>query len=206
MAEENKQAVIVVDFQADFTELRNGALAVPGTGRDYVDDVISRTAEFKKMGLPIIATRDHHPADHISFHTSHPGTSPLDRIHVEGREQVLWPPHCVQESEGAEILLPPELITKVVSKGETPESESYSGFRDDSGRDSGLKNILEELGVKDLIIYGLATDYCVQATVMHAREEGHAVTFIESLSRGVSPEGTAAAIEEMKAAGVKIED
>jgi nicotinamidase/pyrazinamidase len=125
---------------------------------------------------------------------------------VEGREQVLWPPHCVQESPGAEILLPAELITKVVSKGETPESESYSGFRDDSGRDTGLKGFLEELGVKDLIIYGLATDYCVQATVMHAREEGYTVTLLKSLSKGITPEGTDAAIEEMKAAGVKIED
>jgi len=206
MAKKNPQAVIVVDFQADFTELRNGALAVPGTGPDYVDEVISRSSEFKKSGLPIIATRDYHPADHISFYTSHSGTKPLDVIQTHSGEQVLWPPHCVQGTPGAKILLPSDLITAVISTADRPDAESYSGFRDDLGRESGLKSLLEELGVKDLIVYGLATDYCVQATVMHAREEGYEVTFIKSLSRGITPEGTEAAIEEMKAAGVKIEE
>ena len=206
MAKGNFQAVIVVDFQADFTELHEGALAVPGTGRDYVDEVIARTSDFKKRGLPIIATRDYHPADHISFYTSHPGAKPLDVIQTHGHEQVLWPPHCVQGTPGAEILLPPDLITAVVSTADQPDAESYSGFRDDLGRDTGLKHILEELGVTDLIIYGLAIDYCVQATVMHAREEGYEVTLVKSLSKGITPEGTDRAIEEMKAAGVKIEE
>lgn len=206
MAAKNKQAVIVVDFQADFTELRNGALAVPGTGREYVDEVVARTSKFKKNGLPIIATRDYHPPDHISFYTSHPVAKPLDVIQTHSGEQVLWPPHCVQGTPGAEILLPPDLMTAVISTGDQPDAESYSGFRDDLGRDSGLKGLIEELGVKDLIVYGLAIDYCVQATVMHAREEGYEVTLIKSLSRGITPEGTEAAIEEMQAAGVKIEE
>jgi nicotinamidase/pyrazinamidase len=206
MAKGNSRAVIVVDFQADFTELHEGALAVPGTGRKYVDEVIARTSDFKKRSLPIIATRDYHPADHISFYTSHPGAKPMDVIETHGHEQVLWPPHCVQGTPGAEILLPPDLITAVVSTADQPDAESYSGFRDDLGRDTGLKHILEELGVTDLIIYGLATDYCVQATVMHAREEGYEVTLVKSLSRGITPEGTDEAVEGMKAAGVKIEE
>jgi nicotinamidase/pyrazinamidase len=206
MSEKSQQAVIVIDFQADFTELRNGALAVPGTGRDYVDEVVSRTSEFKENGLPIIATRDYHPADHISFYTTHPGTKPLDVIQTHSGEQMLWPPHCVQGTPGAEILLSPDLITAVVSTADRPDAESYSGFRDDLGRESGLKSLLEDLGVKDLIVYGLATDYCVQATVTHAREEGYEVTLIKSLSRGITPEGTEAALEEMRAAGVRIED
>ncbi|MBI4966058.1 MAG: isochorismatase family protein [Desulfomonile tiedjei] len=206
MARKSRQAVIVVDFQADFTELRNGALAVPDTGAEYVDEVISRTSAFKKSGLPVLATRDYHPPDHISFFTSHPGTIPLDVIETYGHDQVLWPPHCVQGTPGAEILLPPDLISAVVSTGDQPDAESYSGFRDDLGRDTGLKGLLEDLGAKDLIVYGLATDYCVQATVMHAREEGYEVTLVKGLSRGITPEGTEAALEEMKAAGVRIED
>ena len=73
MSDIRTQAVIVVDVQADFTQYRNGALAVPGTGPDYLEQVVARTREFKEEGLPILATRDYHPADHVSFFTSHPG-------------------------------------------------------------------------------------------------------------------------------------
>jgi nicotinamidase/pyrazinamidase len=206
MSDMGTQAVIVVDVQADFTEYRNGALAVPGTGPDYLKQVVDRTREFKGKGLPILATRDYHPADHVSFFTSHPGKKPLDVIRIEGREQVLWPPHCVQGTPGAEILVPSDLITGVVSTGDRTEFESYSGFRDDGGRDTGLKGLLEEYGARSLIIYGLATDYCVCATVLHALEESFDVRLLLSLSRGITPEGTRTAIEGMKAAGARMED
>ncbi len=206
MSDRGTQAVIVVDVQADFTEHRNGALAVPGTGPDYLKQVVKRTREFKEKGLPILATRDYHPADHVSFFTSHPGKKPLDVIKIQDREQVLWPPHCVQGTPGAEILVPSDLITAVVSTGDRTEFESYSGFRDDGGRDTGLKRLLEEYGAKNLIIYGLATDYCVAATVLHALEEHFNVTLLLGLSRGITPEGTRKAVEEMKAAGATIEE
>ncbi len=206
MSDRGTRAIIVVDVQADFTEYRNGALAVPGTGPDYLEQVEARTREFKEKGLPILATRDYHPADHVSFFTSHPGKKPLDVIKIRDREQVLWPPHCVQGTSGAEILVPSELITAVISTGNRTEFESYSGFRDDGGNDTGLKDLLEEYSARNLIIYGLATDYCVCATVLHALEENFDVTFLPDLSRGITPEGTRAAIDEMKAAGAKIEE
>jgi nicotinamidase/pyrazinamidase len=206
MSDLANQAVIVVDVQADFTEYRNGSLAVPGTGPDYVKEVIERTREFKDKGLPILATRDYHPADHISFFTSHPGKKPLDVIGLQERKQVLWPPHCVQGTPGADILLPGDLITAVISAGDCTECESYSKFRDDGGHDSGLKGLLEEYGAKRLIFYGLATDYCVHSTVLHALEEHFDVTLLLGLSRGVSPETTYTAIQEMRAAGAKIEE
>jgi len=206
MSDIRTQAVIVVDVQADFTEHRNGALAVPGTGLDYLEQVVARTRKFKEEGLPILATRDYHPADHVSFFTSHPDKKPLDVIRIQDREQVLWPPHCVQGTPGAEILVPPDLITAVISTGNRTDFESYSGFRDDGGHDTGLKGLLEEFGAGSLIIYGLATDYCVCATVLHALEENFDVTFLLDLSRGITLEGTRTAIEEMKAAGAKIEE
>jgi nicotinamidase/pyrazinamidase len=204
MTRRDAKAVIVVDVQADFTEYRNGALAVPDTGQDYVEETVEATRNFKNSGLPIFATRDYHPIDHVSFFTSHPGQKPLDVIRIGDREQVLWPPHCVQETPGAEILIPPDLITAVISTGDRSEFESYSGFRDDGGRDTGLKRHLEQIGAKDLIIFGLATDYCVKATAIHALEEGYGVTLLAGLSRGITPEGTKAALAEMKSAGAAI--
>ena len=70
----------------------------------------------------------------------------------------------------------------------------------------GSKVSLKNIGARSLIIYGLATDYCVCATVLHALEENFDVTLLLGLSRGITPEGTRTAIEEMKAAGAKIEE
>jgi nicotinamidase/pyrazinamidase len=197
-------AVLVVDIQADFTELRNGSLAVPGTDMDYIDLVLSRTQEYKNQGFPIVATRDYHPEDHISFFTSHPGTQPFQLITIEDRDQVLWPPHCVQGTPGVEILLPPELITRIISKGDAAFQESYSGFRDDAGRETGLKDLLKDLGVKHIIVYGIATDYCVRHTTLHALDAGFEVTVMLGLSRGVSPDTTQAAVEEVRARGARV--
>jgi nicotinamidase/pyrazinamidase len=205
MTSEKKCAVIVVDVQADFTEFRNGALAIAGTDNAYVQKVINKTREFKELSLPIFATRDYHPSNHVSFVTTHPGTKPLDVVAIEGREQVVWPPHCVQGTPGAEILIPEDLITSVISTGSHPRFESYSGFRDDGSNDTGLQGELEKLGITELIVYGLATDYCVRATVLHALELEYQVKLLLDLSRGVAPDTTRAAIEEMKAAGAEIE-
>jgi len=206
MLKEDTDAVIVVDMQADFTELHNGALAVPKTGRDYVLDVIERTREFKREGIPVVATRDWHPADHVSFFTSHAGAKPLDVVRVGEVDQTLWPPHCVQGTPGAEILIPADLITEVISSGSRREYDSYSGFKDDGGADTGLKATLEKLGAKRLMVYGLATDYCVRATVIHALKEGFEVTLDLGLSRGISSETTQAAVDEMKRFGAVIVD
>jgi nicotinamidase/pyrazinamidase len=69
--------VIVVDVQADFTELKAGALAVPGTDANYIDDVRTTIRRFQNQGLRIYFTLDWHPVDHISFYTNNPGTEPF---------------------------------------------------------------------------------------------------------------------------------
>lgn len=194
-------AVLVVDIQADFTEFRHGSLAVPGTDKEYIDLVVSRTRTYKEQGFPILATRDYHPADHVSFCTMHPGTQPFQTIRIGNRDQVLWPPHCVQDTPGAELLLPQDLITAVISKGDERMQESYSAFRDDAGRETGLKALLHELRTTSIILYGIATDYCVRSTTLHALEEGFRVTVILGLSRGVTKDGTRAAMKEIQARG-----
>lgn len=205
MEADDRWGIVVVDFQADFTEARTGALAVPGTDEDYIKRVISMTRSFKEKGLPVFATRDYHPADHISFHTSHTGKKPFEVMKTQSGTQVLWPPHCVQGTSGAEILLPAELITEVISTGDRKDFESYSGFRDDGGRETGLKRLLDERRINSLIIYGLATDYCVRSTVLHALDEKYKVKFLSALSRGITPEGINSSLEEMRVAGAEVE-
>jgi nicotinamidase/pyrazinamidase len=203
---ESRTAVIAVDIQADFTEARNGSLAVPGTKADYLDVVIRRTAILKGRSLPIIATRDFHPADHVSFHTSHVGLDPFSLARLGEREQMIWPPHCVQGTPGAEILIPNFYVDHFIDKGRRRKFDSYSGFRDDGGAETRLNGVLKDLGVERLLVFGLATDYCVKATVLHGLEAGFDVTLVESLCRGVAPETTAAALKEMRSAGAAIRE
>lgn len=138
--------VIVVDVQADFTELKSGSLAVPGTDGRYIDSVEKATRQFLEQGRHAYFTQDWHPADHVSFFTNNPGTEPLQVIEIEGRPQVMWPPHCVQNTPGAEILIAAEGSTKTVRKGMDPKYDSYSGFADDGGRKTEMDSLLREDG------------------------------------------------------------
>ena len=197
--------VIVVDVQADFTELKSGALAVPGTDAHYIDDVQTTTRRFQEQGLRIYFTLDWHPADHISFCTNNPGTEPLQEIEIEkGRTQVMWPPHCVQNTAGAKILIDIEGPAERVQTGANPKFDSYSGFVDDGGNQTGLDRLLRRDGIKKLIIYGLATDYCVKHTALDAVELGYQVELLMDLCRGITPETTEGALKEMAATGVTI--
>lgn len=197
-------AVIVVDLQADFTELKSGTLAVPGTNAQYIEAVEAATRHLMQQGLLVYFTQDWHPVDHVSFFTNHPGTEPLQVIEIDGRPQVMWPPHCVQNTPGADILIVAEGSVETVRKGMDTEFDSYSGFADDGGRKTALDRVLKKDGIKNLIIYGLATDYCVKATAIDAVDSGYKVTVFEGLSKGVAPETTAQALEEMRAKGIII--
>jgi len=196
--------VIVVDVQADFTELKSGSLAVPGTDAQYISAVQRSTQQFLQQGLRIYFTQDWHPPDHVSFYTNNPGTDPLQVKEIGGRPQVMWPPHCVQDSPGARILITADGPTQSVRKGMDPKFDSYSGFADDGGHRTDLDDLLQNDGIKKVMAYGLATDYCVKATALDAIAAGYEVDLIVDLCRGVSPETTAGALEEMAAKGVVI--
>ncbi len=201
---EQKIGVIVVDLQGDFTTYKNGSLAVAGTDEAFVNKVQKVTRELSAKGYPIFGTQDWHPADHISFFSNHSGKKPFEAIQIEGRTQVLWPPHCVQETENAGVLLDSNLLHSIVKKGKDKKYDSYSGFQDDGGAKTEMNQILQENGIKELIVYGIATDYCVKATAIDAAAAGYKVTVIEGLSKGVAPDTTAKALEEMKAKGIII--
>ena len=177
-----KVGVIVVDMQGDFTTYKKGSLAVDGTDQAFVAKVEKTTVMLKEKGYPIFATQDWHPADHVSFFSNHADKKPFEAIQLEGRTQVLWPPHCVQETKNAEVLLDNDLFVAIVKKGKDKRYDSYSGFQDDGGAKTEMNGILKENGVKELIVYGIATDYCVKATAIDAADAGYKVTVVEGLS------------------------
>jgi nicotinamidase/pyrazinamidase len=198
--------IIVVDVQGDFTKSKNGSLAVEGTDAAYVKMVDEATKKLKGAGYPIYATQDWHPADHASFFTNHQGKKPFDVIKLHGKDQVLWPPHCVQNTAGAKILLDKALFKAVVQKGMDPDYDSYSGFQDDGGKKTRMDEALKKDGIKKLVVYGIATDYCVHATAVDGAAAGYKVIMINSLSRGVAPETSKKALDDMKTKGILVLD
>ena len=201
-----KIGVIVVDVQGDFTKVRDGSLAVEGTDEAYIKTAEENTKKLQAAGYPIFATQDWHPADHVSFFTNHKDKKAFEMIKVHGKDQVLWPPHCVQKTPGAEILLDNKLFKAVVKKGMDPQYDSYSGFQDDGGKKTEMDTILKKDKIKKVVVYGIATDYCVRATALDAAAAGYKVIMIKNLSRGVAPDTSQKALDEMKAKGVAVLD
>ncbi len=155
-------ALVVIDVQRDF--LPGGALAVPG-GDEVIPPLNRYVALFESKLLPIFATRDWHPANHCSF------------VEQGGP----WPAHCVMNSAGAEfspdLKLPPHVI--VISKATQPDCEAYSDF------EGGLDAQLKELHIRRLFVGGLATEYCVLATVSDALERAYRVVLLTDAIRPI---------------------
>ena len=206
VAKETTIGVIVVDVQGDFTKFKNGSLAVEGTDEAYVRAVEDQTKKLKAAGFPIFATQDWHPAEHLSFFSNHPGKKAFDVVKLHEKDQVLWPPHCVQNTPGAEILLDKKLFVATVKKGMDPQFDSYSGFQDDGGKKTDLDKLLKSKKIRTVVVYGIATDYCVRATALDAIAAGYKVIFIKNLSRGVAPDTSQKSIEEMKTKGIVVFD
>jgi len=177
-------ALIVVDVQNDF--LPGGVLAVPGGG-EVIGPLNDYIRQFAQGRLPVFATRDWHPWKHCSF-----------REHG-GR----WPAHCIAGTHGAkfppQLQLPPDV--HVISKATQPESDAYSGFQ---GTD--LARQLADMCCTRVFVGGLATEYCVRATVLDARAAGLEVVVLADAIRALDarPGDGANALAEMKASGAHI--
>lgn len=193
------RALILVDIQNDF--LPGGALAVPD------GDAVVPVANALMPGFSlVVATQDWHPADHGSFAANHPGRRPGEVIALGGLSQVLWPVHCVQGTRGAEFAdgLDRARIGRVFVKGTDPEIDSYSGFFDNERRKStGLGEFLRAAGVDEVVVLGLATDYCVKFTALDALSLGLRTVLVVDGCRGVELQAgdSARAIEAVRAAG-----
>jgi nicotinamidase/pyrazinamidase len=196
------KALILVDIQYDF--IPGGALAVTDG-----DKVVGVANEWMPKFEHVIATQDWHPAGHQSFASEHAGKNPGDLVDLHGLPQILWPDHCVQGSHGAEFVeeleFPPNL--EVFQKGTNPEIDSYSGFWDNGRRaNTGLGDYLKKLGITQVWVMGLATDYCVKFTVLDAVSEGFETFVIRDGCRGVnlSAGDDEKAFEEMERAGATL--
>jgi len=179
----DKTALIIVDVQNDFCP--GGALAV--SDGDRVVPVLNKYIRiFQVHHAPIVATRDWHPRDHSSF-------KPFGGI---------WPPHCIQDSRGAEFH--PNLnlpnTSKIISKGTDAKIEAYSGFQHTS-----LAEWLRGQKVETVFVGGLATDYCVKSTVMDAMKAGFKAIYLADASKGVNvkPKDSEQAEQEMERSGAK---
>jgi nicotinamidase/pyrazinamidase len=210
-------AVLVIDVQNDFLKPK-GSLAVAGTGEEYVKGC-QRTLGALRGQLHIIFTGDSHPKDHVSFASrwekilEAKAFQPfvLPRGFPGGaREQMLWPDHCVQGTSGAEVADGLEQEGDVlVKKGMRLNFDSYSGFRDDGGGLTAMESVLKTLKVEYLVIFGIATDYCVEATVLHAlewvkKDRYKGVYVIVNLCRGVYPEKSFDALMNMHRKGARL--
>jgi len=202
----NHTAVIIIDLQADFTEFKKGILPVAGTGQRYIDEVTEAVRYLKRKGYMIIATQESHPSDHISFYTRHPESSPFDTTVIHGKNQILWPPHCVQGTAGAELLINLALLDALVEKGTHPDYAGYSGFEDSSGHPTELHPFLQEHSIDHLIIFGLTTECGVKATALDAKTRGYRVTVIRSLCRGTTSDTARIAFAELKEHGINTQD
>jgi nicotinamidase/pyrazinamidase len=140
------------------------------------------------------ATQDWHPPGHISFASRHPGRKALETIELYGHEQTLWPDHCVQGTDGARLHpgIPWDQVSVFVRKGVEPDTDSYSGFRNNwnpSGErpPTGLAGYLRERGIAQVFICGLARDVCAKWTAEDAAEGGFETVFLWDLTRPVDP-------------------
>jgi nicotinamidase/pyrazinamidase len=196
------RALVLVDIQNDFCP--GGALAV----RDGDAVVAVANMLIPRFSL-VVATQDWHPAGHGSFASSHPGTAPGDVIDLGGVPQVLWPDHCVQGTAGASFhsALDVAGFDHVVRKGTDVGIDSYSAFYDNGHlKDTGLAAFLEQRCAEELVIMGLATDYCVKFSVLDALGLGFGVTVISDGCRAVElAEGDGErAFAEMRSAGARV--
>lgn len=195
-----KRALIVVDIQNDF--LPGGSLAVPrGT------PVIAKAAALmEKDWDAIVMTQDWHPTDHASFAANHEGKAVYDMIELAYGPQVLWPVHCVEGTEGA--LFPAELKdTKadiVIRKGRDRDIDSYSAFCAADGKTkTGLAGWLNERGITDVFVCGLATDFCVSFTALDAAKAGFKTAVITDASAAIDLNGSLeAARRQWREAGI----
>jgi nicotinamidase/pyrazinamidase len=183
------RALLVIDVQNDFCP--GGALPVPAG--DEVVDVLNQVVErLANQGTRVYASRDWHPE--VTTHFERFG----------GR----WPVHCVAGTRGAEfhprLRLPHG--TLIITKGNESGADGYSAFEGRGAAGTTLADELKRRGVEHLIVGGLATDYCVRASVLDARNAGLAVTVLADAIRGVeaAPGDSERAIEEMKAAGARL--
>jgi len=186
-----KRALLLVDIQYDF--LPRGPLSVP-FGDEIIPVAEAMILQFASRGDPIFTSQDWHPAGHCSFASTH-GKTVYTTLETG---EMLWPDHCVIHTDGAKLAVTVPWNAVKVYKGVDINIDSYSAFYDNNhAKSTGLAESLAARRITDLYVMGLATDYCVKATVDDALDEGFNVHLIIDGCRGVDIATTEKAIFEM---------
>lgn len=184
-----KKALLVVDLQNDFCP--GGSLGIPG-GDKIIPAINKYVKFFSKKKLPVFASRDWHPIKTAHFKDFGGG----------------WPVHCIHNSRGAQfhpkLKLPKDAI--LLYKGMDPLKDSYSVFQAEDSSGRSFSNLLKVMGVEEVCIAGLATDYCVRFTAKDALRQGLKVRVLLDAVQGVDlkPQDSEAALREMEKLGARL--
>ncbi|MGI9358807.1 MAG: bifunctional nicotinamidase/pyrazinamidase [Paracoccaceae bacterium] len=195
------EAFLVIDVQNDYCT--GGALAVLN-GEMIVQPINEAMDHFDL----VLLTQDWHPQEHKSFASSHENKRPFDTVEMFYGDQVLWPDHCIQGSLGANFHpdLKDEKADVIIRKGSNPAVGSYSPFFDnDKVTPTGLHGYLKDCEVTDLMLAGLATDFCVAFSALDAAILGYQVTVSLDMVRAIDADGSLrSAMGKMSKAGVNL--
>lgn len=203
----------IIDVQNDFC--KDGALEVADA-----EAIVAPINKFRfayAQEMPTFLTQDYHPENHMSFSTTH-GKNPHETITYNAimhngdaitTNQILWPKHCVVGTEGVDfhrdlIVIKSDII---IQKGQNAKVESYSAFGDEMGNKyekTPLQDILKSKHITDIVLVGLATDYCVYNTALDAIRLGYHVHLILSCTRGVAKTSTEAAMKDLLRKGMNV--
>ena len=197
----DSDVLVIIDPQNDFCP--GGALAVPGG--DEIMPLVNRLAE---RFSHVVISQDWHPPGQISFASTH-GAEPFSTIQAPYGEQVMWPDHCVQGTQGAAFH--PAIqdgaanrAELIVRKGYNRAIDSYSAFfENDRTTSTGLAGYLRERGLTRCVFVGLALDFCVRYSALDAVAQGFDAVVLTDATRAIDTAGSGAeALEAMRAAGV----
>lgn len=196
------KALIVVDIQNDFAlpsgalSVQDGSKIVPVANRLIISEYFDQ----------IVLTADWHPPTHKSFASNQKDVKPFDTGTLNGVIQTFWPDHCVFGTKGAEFhkSLLQNKANLIIRKGMNREIDSYSGFSDNAGHQTGLRGYLKDNNVEDVYVCGLATDYCVKYTALDAVKFGFNVFVIEDACKATNKKNKKETLKEILNSGVKI--
>jgi nicotinamidase/pyrazinamidase len=195
------KALVVIDVQNDFCP--GGALAVKDG-----DEIVPLVNHLIASHDHVILTQDWHPSGHSSFASSHAGKQAFETIEAAYGSQTLWPDHCVQGTVGADFHSGVEWTKAelVIRKGFRAAIDSYSAFfENDRATPTGLGGYLKERGIGDVVLCGLATDFCVAYSALDAVKLGLHVSVVMAACRAIDLGGSLAVqTDAMRGAGVHL--
>ncbi len=182
MIHQPTSALLLIDLQPDF--MPGGALPVTGG-----DEILPLINALSQRFDHVLLTQDWHPAQHISFATTHHHKAPYDVVQAPYGPQTLWPDHCLQHTPGAALhpLLDIPHAELILRKGFRPQIDSYSAFlENDHTTSTGLAGYLKDRGLKTLYLAGLAYDFCVRFSALDGKHLGFETIVLEDACRPVN--------------------